>query len=440
MLIRSFERQAVNLQIHVVKRGESLYNISQAYGVPWNSVAQANELSDPSRLVVGQALVIPIVGRFHWVQPGQSLYLISRMYGLTVDELARINRISPSGVIQVGLRLYIPPLPKPTIDVLAYVEPRTPVSQTIINEVRSKSRYLTYLGMFSYRANRDGTLDAPPIDNLTDIAEGARVTNVLVVSNLEEYEFSPDLAHALFTDNTAFTQLLENVIRIANEVGYKDVHFDFEFLRPEDRNLYNDFLRRAREILHAAGLTLSTALVPKTGNVTTGIYGAHDYSAHGNIVDFTTLMTYEWGYIQSDPQAVSPIGPVRNVVEYAVNQIPREKILLGQNLYGYDWTAPYPPQGGPPAKALSPQQAVTLALRENAAIQYNYQAQAPFFRYTDDAGVQHEVWFEDARSIQAKFDLIKQFNLRGIMYWKLGLSFPQNWLLLEDNFNIRKRA
>ena len=57
---------------------------------------------------------------------------------------------------------------------------------------------------------------------------------------------------------------------------------------------------------------------------------------------------------------------------------------------------------------------------------------------TQMTGVQHEVWFEDARSIQAKFDLIKQFNLRGIMYWKLGLAFPQNWLLLEDNFTIRK--
>jgi spore germination protein len=430
----------VHLQIHVVNRGQSLFSISQAYGVPWNAIAEANELSDPSRLVVGQALVIPIVGRYHWVQPGQSLYLISRMYGLTVDELARINRISPAGVIQVGLRLYIPPLPKPTIDVLAYVEPRTPVTQTLINEVRNKSRYLTYLGMFSYRANRDGTLDAPSIDNLTEIAERARVINALVVSNLEEYQFSPDLAHALFTDTAAANRLFVNIIQTADRVGYKDVHFDFELLRPEDRELYNAFLRTARERLHAAGLTLSTALGPKTGYVTTGIYGAHDYPAHGNIVDFTTLMTYEWGYMHSDPQAISPIGPVRNVVEYAVKQIPRYKILLGQNLYGYDWAAPFPPQGGPPAKALSPQQAVNLALRENVAIQYNYQAQAPFFRYTDDAGVQHEVWFEDARSIQAKFDLIKQFNLRGIMYWKLGLSFPQNWLLLEDNFNIRKRT
>jgi spore germination protein len=50
------------------------------------------------------------------------------------------------------------------------------------------------------------------------------------------------------------------------------------------------------------------------------------------------------------------------------------------------------------------------------------------------------VWFEDARSIQAKFDLIKELKLRGMGYWKLGLDFPQNWLLISDNFNVRKRT
>lgn len=112
--------------------------------------------------------------------------------------------------------------------------------------------------------------------------------------------------------------------------------------------------------------------------------------------------------------------------------------MMGQNLYGYDWTLPYT-AGGEYAKALSPQAAIDLARNRNAAIQYDYKAQAPHFDYTDDAGRQHKVWFEDARSIQAKFDLIKELDLRGISYWKLGLPFPQNWLLIEDNFNVVKK-
>jgi len=64
--------------------------------------------------------------------------------------------------------------------------------------------------------------------------------------------------------------------------------------------------------------------------------------------------------------------------------------------------------------------------------------QSPFFRYTDEQGRNHEVWFEDARSAQAKFDLVKDYDLRGISYWALGYPFPQNWALLNANFVVDK--
>ncbi|MFS0574700.1 glycoside hydrolase family 18 protein [Sporosarcina sp. 179-K 3D1 HS] len=426
------------MQIHVVQSGQSLYGIAQAYGVTYQDIANANEIPDPSRIVVGQALVIPITGQYHWVQPGQSLYLIARLYGLSFTELARINGISPAVPLQIGQRLYIPPRPKGNAEVLLYVEPRAPVSPSFIEEVRRRAGSVTYMAMFSYEVRRDGSLKAPPLDTIPQIVRDAGAANALVVTNLEEFAFSADLAHAIFTDEAAQNQLFDNLIQEANRVGYRDIHFDFEIMNPEDRELYNSFLRKARDRFHAADLTISAALAPKASDVKTGIYGAHDYKTLGEILDFVTLMTYEWGFTYSEPQAVSPIKPVQAVVEYAVSQIPRNKILLGQNLYGYNWSSPYPTQGGAPARAISPQQAIALALEQNAAIQYDYVAQAPFFRYIDAEGVQHEVWFEDARSIQAKFNLIKQFQLRGIMYWKLGLAFPQNWLLLQDNFTIRK--
>src|SRR5690606_40668787 len=112
-------------------------------------------------------------------------------------------------------------------------------------------------------------------------------------------------------------------------------------------------------------------------------------------------------------------------------------MVLGAPLYGYDWTLPFVP-GGEFARTLSPQAAVEQAGRMNAAIQYDPAAQAPYYRYWDAEGREHVVWFEDARSMQAKFDLIKTYGLAGISYWVLGNDFPQNWLLLSDNFNIRR--
>ena len=112
--------------------------------------------------------------------------------------------------------------------------------------------------------------------------------------------------------------------------------------------------------------------------------------------------------------------------------------MMGQNLYGYDWTLPFV-KGGAYARAISPQTAISLARENHAFIEYDYTAQAPFFYYRDASQKQHVVWFEDARSIQAKFDLLKELSLRGVSYWILGWDFPQNWLLLEDRFQIIKK-
>jgi len=97
-----------------------------------------------------------------------------------------------------------------------------------------------------------------------------------------------------------------------------------------------------------------------------------------------------------------------------------------------------PHVSGQEAETFSMQEAVARAIRYGATISYDTTTESPYFRYRDEQGREHEVWFEDARSAQAKFDTVKEYNLGGISYWTLGYPFPQNWALLGDNFNIRK--
>ncbi|MCT1901774.1 LysM peptidoglycan-binding domain-containing protein [Oceanobacillus sojae] len=427
------------MQIYVVEQGDTLEQIADTYGSSVQDIVNANDLNAPNQLVIGQALVIPIVGQFYFVQSGDTLFSIAGRFNISVEELATINGLNSNQIIYPGFRLYIPPAPKEPITSNAYVEPMgEEVSQALETAARNYTPFLTYLSLFSYRVNRDGTLAAPPTGNLITSARDNGASIAMVVTNLEEGSFSSEVGHIILTVQAVQNTLLDEIINIATEQDFRDVHFDFEFLLPEDREAYNSFLRTAKDRLSQAGLQISTALAPKTSAEQSGQwYEAHDYRAHGEIVDFVVLMTYEWGYSYGPPMAVSPLNSVRDVVEYAVSEIPSEKIMLGQNLYGYDWTLPFV-EGGEAARAVSPQQAVNIAWENNVAIQYDTTAQAPYFMYVDESGQEHEVWFEDARSIQAKFDLIREFQLLGISYWKLGLAFPQNWLLLNNEFDIQK--
>ncbi|PPA68414.1 glycosyl hydrolase family 18 protein [Jeotgalibacillus proteolyticus] len=426
------------MQIHVVQPGETLFTIGSIYSTSPQTIADANQLPNPDRLVQGQALVIPITGRYYYVQPGDSLFSIAQRFGLSFQELARINGISPEQPLAVGWRLYIPPAPKVTAEFNAYAEPLgNEVTAALQQRTREAAPYLTYLAPFSFEVKRDGSLEDPPITPFPEIARENRNILMMVITNLEEGAFSDELGRIILNDTAIQNKLLDNIVAKAKQYNFRDIHFDFEYLRPADREAYVAFLRKAKERFAKEGWLLSAALAPKTSATQAGKwYEAHDYKAIGAVVDFVVIMTYEWGYSGGPAMAVSPIGPVRRVLEYALTEMPASKIMMGQNLYGYDWTLPF--VEGSQARAISPQQAIEIAAAQGVPIQYDQTAQAPFIEYTTN-GTDHIIWFEDARSIQAKFDLLKELKLRGMSYWKLGLPFPQNWLLISDQFDVVKQ-
>lgn len=428
------------MQIHVVQPGETIFQIAQTYSVSVEQLIESNEIQNPNRLVVGQTIVIPIWGSYHWVQPGETIFSISRRYNVPVERLLEINQISSPEEVPVGLRLYIPQKERPIVDTAAYIDPNITGDRSV-QVIDQVAEHLTFLNVFQYAINRDGTLtEVPNAQALIQAAYNHRTAPLMVISNFEEGTFTNELATEFLNNDELQDQILNTAIEIMRERGYLGIDFDIEYVGGRNREAYNRFLRKARDRLKAENFFISTALAPKLSAEQTGVlYEGHDYRAQGEIVDFIFFMTYEWGWSGGPPMAVSPINEVRRVMNYAVSVVPRNKMMMGIPLYGYDWTLPYVP-GGPFARSISPQEAIQLAVRYNASIQYDVNAQAPFFYYTDNQGRRHVVWFEDARSIQAKFNLVKQLGIRGFFYWVLGRDFPQNWLLVQDNFIVRKRV
>lgn len=429
------------MQIHVVSDNESLWTISQIYSVNYQAIAEANQLPNPENLVVGQALVIPIAGRFHWMEPQENIWQVSERFQIPLSHLLRMNNIANPSFVSPGFRLFVPAMNRQNqaIDVGAYVDLNITGDESL-DVVNEAGNYLTYVQIFSYELNEDGTLT--PIDDqaIINASFNHNAVPLMVITNILDGQFSTELATTILQSEDLQQQVLDEAIAIMDEKGYLGLDMDLEYLGEENREAYNQFMRLARVRLDEKGYLLSSALAPKIEADMTGVlYEGHDYQAHGEIADFVFLMTYEWGWTGGPPRAVAPINEVRRVIEYAVSVIPEDKIMMGIPLYGYDWTLPYV-EGESRARAIDHQEAIELAFTYNARIEYDEEAQSPFFTYFDEQGAEHEVWFEDARSIQAKFDLVKEFDLRGLYYWVLGWEFPQNWLLLEDNFQINKRV
>jgi spore germination protein len=422
--------------IHVVRRGDSVYSIARQYGVSPASIITSNELKNPDQLVVGQTLVILEGSRTHTVVAGESLFTISRRYGVSINDILAANpQISNAGLIYPGQVITIPPRTQKlgTIEVNGYSFPNIN-TETLRKTLPS----LTYLSIFSYEVNPDGTLRGINDTPLIQAARTAGVAPLMVITNIEEGgSFSSDVARSILNSDEVQDTLINNIINTLDSKNYYGLDIDFEYIYPADRELYNNFLRKVVNRLRPLGYSVTTALAPKISADQPGLlYEAHDYPVHGELTDHVILMTYEWGYTYGPPMAVAPLNEVRRVLNYAVTAIPREKILMGIPNYGYVWTLPY--QQGTAARTISNPGAVELAWQVRAAIQYDTEAQSPFFNYYDNNGRQHEVWFEDARSIEAKLRLVNEFRLGGVSYWTIGTYFPQNWLVLNSLYNVRK--
>lgn len=422
------------MHIHVVQRGEVLWRIADYYNVSIQDIVDLNGLTSPDILLPGQALLIPSAENTYTVREGDTIWQIAQNYGVNTQDLLWENRILNPDLIYPGYVLTIPQKPRPEIDVNAFTyflgEDAVPV-------VREAGDYLTYLTPFAYLINEDGSL--VNIDDESAIAEAYAQGAVPMMSivNFTVNVAGENIADIVLNNPDIVNTLQENIINTMKDKGYQGLNIDFEYVLPKDREAYNSFLESTVNKLHDEGFFVSTSLAPKLSGEQEGLlYEAHDYPVHGRLADFVVLMTYEWGWRGGQPRAISPINEIEKVLDYAVSVIPRDKILMGFQIYARDWKIPF--EEGQEAETISVQQAMELANEHMSEIKYDYVSQSPYFRYTDAEGNAHEVWFEDARSAQAKFDTVKDYGLRGISYWGLGYEFPQNFPLLNDNFQIRK--
>ena len=367
------------------------------------------------------------------VNRGDTLYGIARKFGVPVREITTLNGLSNVDRLMVGQSLIIPASIKPGILVNGYAYPT--ISDITLSLTLPS---LTFLSIFSYHVTATGELVALNDNRVIRAAKDSNTLPMLVVTNIGATgRFDSDLAHTILSNEMLQDRLISNLITLLRNKGYAGVDIDFEYVYPMDKDLYNAFLEKTVEKLHEEEFIVTTAVAPKVRENQTGVlYEAHDYVKHGQLADHVIIMTYEWVYTYGPPIAVAPLNQVERVIQYAVTAIPSKKILMGIPNYGYDWTLPYEP--GRPAKSISNTAAVALAVEKGVEIQFDPVAKAPYFYYKDDNGSLHVVWFEDARSIQAKLELVTKYDLGGVSFWTIMNYFPQAFAVLNSNFKVEK--
>lgn len=280
------------------------------------------------------------------------------------------------------------------------------------------SDVLTYISYYSYGFTLDGVL-IPALDSrLIQYAYDLGVAPLMVLTPFNELgEYSYDLLKELFTDPYMRDQLINQIVLTVMEKNYYGVVFNFGYIAPEDKEQFVITVSKTASRLNRRAKLVIVSLNPGIDDL--GI----DYSSLGKVANFIELRTFSWESISGPPSPIDSIEQNREMLNYITARVDPNKILLGIPNFGLDWTLPYVADETT-AQIISNVDAVTKAELAGATIQYNNIAQSSYYRYVDDKGREHEVWFYDQKSIESKLALINEYGLAGISIWMITNPFP----------------
>lgn len=274
----------------------------------------------------------------------------------------------------------------------------------------------------------------------------AGVAVVPTVTNTRDGSWDTALAQRVLHDPFLRDQHVVALVDMVLREDVAGVDVDYEELTAADRTAFSAFLARLGPALRAHGRLLAVDVFAKDGDAGYDQRNlAQDYAAIGAAADQVRVMAYDWHWETSAAGPVAPLDWVRRVVEYAVTQVPRERLVLGVPTYGYDWAGQAPGQHHGQQQAgkqgqqgqevrraalASWAQAHVRAVDRGVPVRWDAQAQSPWLAYTDAAGEPHELWFEDGRSTAAKLELAREQRLGGVFLWLVGDVDPSTWPLL----------
>ncbi len=285
------------MTIHVVQAGETLSSIAEQYGVTSERIIIENELPNPDNLLVGQSIGIRVPNVVHTVAEGDTLFSIAEQYDVTPNRILQNNpRVAADEFLGVGEELVITyegDQVEDTLIINGYAYP------FIDREVlRRTLPFLTYLSIFTYGFTPEGELVPVEDEELIAIADEFGVGPIMMLAPMNaEKAFDSGIAHDMFVNPTGQANLINNIVANMQAKGYVGLDIDFEFVLPEDKENFLNFITAVNERLDTEGFITMVALAPKISGEQVGLlYEAHDYPTIGAVADYVLLMTYEWGY------------------------------------------------------------------------------------------------------------------------------------------------
>jgi spore germination protein len=422
--------------IHVVQSGDTIQSIAEYYRISVDKLIQDNGLINPDSLVVGQSIVIVEPKTIYTVKEGDTLLNIANSYNVSVIQLLANNPY-------LSNREYI--YPGDTI-VISYTRKGllTTHGNTVptINKatLRKTLPYLTYISVLNYTATNSGDIISYYDDTeIIQISKAYGVAPLMLLTTLTiQGEANLGVDFDILLSEDFQNRQIENILTILKSKGYFGLNLSLQYISLTNIQLYEDYFVKVTNRLNNEGYQVFVTINPNINVVNNEVtFQEVDYSIINRLAQNIIFTSYEWAYSINPPSPITSVYQTKVFLEYVLNYIPPDKIIIGIATLGYDWELPYV-AGISNVNLISFDNVNDFAKEYEATIQFDDVSQTPYFIYTTNEFVNHVVWFINSRTINAILDLVSKYNLKGISIWNITVFNPQLWLIVNSQYEIEK--
>ncbi len=217
--------------------------------------------------------------------------------------------------------------------------------------------------------------------------------------------------------------IISAVIDEAKRIKLDGINLDFEAIAQSSAEDFIQFVRELSIECRKNRLVLSVDnYVPKNFNQ------YYNRREQGIFADYVIIMGYDEHYSGSKTAgSVASIGFVEEGIDETLKEVDANRIINALPFYMRTWTNT---SDGLKSKSISMHQAKALIEKYKLEPHFDSNVGQNFVEFDAEKGF-CRVWFEDAKSLKVKMDLIKDKGIGGIAFWRLGLETNDVWDVVD---------
>jgi len=441
-ILSTVSRDSSDFIMHTVLSGNTLWKISNQYGISLSELQNANKLTT-TEIRIGQQLIIPQKYNVYTVLKGDTIWKISDKYGVSMSDITTSNNLRSSN-LDVGQKLIIPDY---YVQVQLLGGKKGWVKKSLLQQ-KSQERiimgwkYNSSSQNYAQQLNHSNLNVVSPrwytLTNSGNFVSIAADTKYLQDAHskgekvwpLFGNKFDPVLTDTVL-NNAAKRQKLVSALKDSLIQTKSDgINVDFENIDPKNKQDFVFFITELKKALQPHDIKVSVDVTRE--NIDPFWSGSLDRKELGKIADYIIMMGYDEHWDGSPiAGSVASIPWVKEGVELLMNDVPSHKIVLAVPFYTREWVTSLTTKK---VKSIDRTMGEVEQIISSKGLKkfWDPTTQQNYVEYTVN-GEKHQIWVEDKQSIKIRTDLANQYNLGGVAAWYIGSETPDIWDVYHFN-------